>query len=111
MSTGAWHRLFALQPAGGRYAVGKALPNYSVRIPGPPRLPLPVNHTGEICIGGSGLALVGGLGFVRGDFEQVFSRRRPTVSLHRRQRSSGRLLPDGTLPRRCETALSTGPGQ
>ncbi|RYP79598.1 hypothetical protein DL770_006599 [Monosporascus sp. CRB-9-2] len=40
-----------------KYAVGKALPNYSVRIIDAVGRTQPVHHTGEICIGGSGLAL------------------------------------------------------
>ncbi|KAL2045414.1 hypothetical protein ABVK25_012126 [Lepraria finkii] len=38
-------------------SVGKALPNYSIYIVDEECRPLPVGYTGEICIGGAGLAL------------------------------------------------------
>ncbi|EFY88214.1 nonribosomal peptide synthase [Metarhizium acridum CQMa 102] len=76
-----------------RYAVGKALPYYSLRILGPARLPLPVNHTSEICIGGSGVALE-----YLGSSEETLNK----FILDEGQRfyctgDKGRLLPDGTL--------------
>lgn len=40
-----------------RYAVGKALPNYSIRIMDAAGGSLPANHTGEIVVGGQGVAL------------------------------------------------------
>ncbi|KAM5493201.1 putative NRPS-like protein biosynthetic cluster [Microsporum canis] len=40
-----------------RYAVGKALSNYSISILDEYGNPQPVEHTGEICIGGAGVAL------------------------------------------------------
>ncbi|KAK1749891.1 polyketide synthetase [Echria macrotheca] len=42
---------------GIRGSVGRALPNYAVYIVSPSGSPLPVQHVGEICIGGSGVAL------------------------------------------------------
>nr|A0A482N9V7.1 RecName: Full=Hybrid PKS-NRPS synthetase iccA; Short=PKS-NRPS iccA; AltName: Full=Ilicicolin H biosynthesis cluster protein A [Talaromyces variabilis]QBQ83704.1 polyketide synthase-nonribosomal peptide synthetase [Talaromyces variabilis] len=40
-----------------QHAVGKALPNYSVRILDTAGRPQPVDHIGEICIGGASVAL------------------------------------------------------
>ncbi|ATY66088.1 polyketide synthase, putative [Cordyceps militaris] len=78
-----------------RYAVGKALPNYSIRIMDSASRWLPANHTGEIAIGGAGVAL-GYLGLpqetqtkfvqVRGQGERLY-----------RTGDKGRLLSDGTL--------------
>ncbi|KAL2883645.1 hypothetical protein SGCOL_000789 [Colletotrichum sp. CLE4] len=84
------------------YAVGKALPNYTVIIIDPftfttaPQ-PLPLGQTGEICIGGAGVAL----GYLhRPDLTRtrfltdVLGNKKGTVY---RTGDKGRLLADGTL--------------
>ncbi|KAK1657167.1 hypothetical protein BDP55DRAFT_567859, partial [Colletotrichum godetiae] len=84
------------------YAVGKALPNYTVIIIDPFTLttapqPLPLGQTGEICIGGAGVAL----GYLhRPDLTRtrfltdVLGDKKGTVY---RTGDKGRLLADGTL--------------
>ncbi|OAA53529.1 Beta-ketoacyl synthase [Cordyceps fumosorosea ARSEF 2679] len=78
-----------------RYAVGKPLANYSIRIMDPVGAWLPVNHTGEIVTGGAGVAL-GYLGLseeTRAKFVQVDGE----PGRFYRTGDTGRLLPDGTL--------------
>ncbi|KAG6360409.1 hypothetical protein INS49_011469 [Diaporthe citri] len=83
-----------------QYAVGKALPNYSVCIVDASGHPQPVGYTGEICIGGSGVAL-GYLDqpdqtrakFVSDVMADGSNRRRVMY----RTGDKGRLLSDGTL--------------
>lgn len=88
-----------------QYAVGKALPNYSLCIIDAAGHPLPTGYTGEICIGGSGVAL-GYLGqpdetnakFV--NYIMVKPRMSETEGSHGimyRTGDKGRLLSDGTL--------------
>nr|ALQ32891.1 putative polyketide synthase [Fusarium poae] len=75
-------------------AVGKALPNYSVRILDSFGQPQPIGHIGEICIGGAGVTL----GYL--DLPAETSRKFVTDSDGRRfyrTGDQGRLLPDGTL--------------
>ncbi|KAF4988362.1 hypothetical protein FGRMN_9809 [Fusarium graminum] len=75
-------------------SVGKALPNYSIRILDSTGAPQPIGHTGEICIGGSGVAL--------GYLDLVDETSRKFISTNDEQRlyltgDKGRLQPDGTL--------------
>ncbi|PTB61706.1 polyketide synthase [Trichoderma citrinoviride] len=77
-----------------KYTVGKVLPNYTVSILDVSGSPQPVNYTGEICIGGAGVAL----GYVNasGDAASNFI---VTAQGQRMYRTGdrGRLLSDGTL--------------
>ncbi|KAM0342042.1 hypothetical protein ACHAPU_009770 [Fusarium lateritium] len=75
-------------------SVGKALPNYSIRILDSTGAPQPTGHTGEICIGGSGVAL----GYL--DLADETSRKFIATSDEQRlylTGDKGRLQPDGTL--------------
>ncbi|WZH49426.1 putative PKS-NRPS protein [Fusarium acuminatum] len=75
-------------------SVGKPLPNYSVHILDTSGLPQPVGHTGEICIGGAGVAM----GYL--DLPVETSHRFITTDDGQRMYitgDKGRLLPDGTL--------------
>ncbi|KAF2832601.1 putative PKS-NRPS protein [Ophiobolus disseminans] len=78
-----------------KYAVGRALPNYNVRIVDGAGRARPVNHTGEICIGGSGLAL-GYLGLPEQNRSKFFVDPMTGERLYRTG-DQGRLLSDGTL--------------
>jgi amino acid adenylation domain-containing protein len=78
-----------------KYAVGKALANYSVRVVDNAARPQPVNYTGEICIGGSGLAL-GYLGLPEQNRTKFFVDPLTGERLYRTG-DQGRLLSDGTL--------------
>ncbi|OAR02827.1 hypothetical protein LLEC1_01602 [Akanthomyces lecanii] len=78
-----------------RYAVGKALPNYSLRIMGLAGGWLPANHTGEIVVGGAGVAL-GYLGLPE-ENEARFIQPDGRSDRFYRTGDMGRLLPDGTL--------------
>ncbi|XP_014554673.1 hypothetical protein COCVIDRAFT_39421 [Bipolaris victoriae FI3] len=78
-----------------RYAVGRALPNYSVRVVDSAGRPQPVNHTGEICVGGSGLAL-GYLGLPEQNRTKFLVDPLTGERLYRTG-DQGRLLSDGTL--------------
>ncbi|KAL7809312.1 polyketide synthase [Trichoderma aethiopicum] len=77
-----------------KYTVGKVLPNYTVSILDASGSPQPVNYTGEICIGGTGVAL----GYIdtTGDAASKFI---VTAQGQRMYRTGdrGRLLSDGTL--------------
>ncbi|KAM3552779.1 hypothetical protein ARSEF4850_007222 [Beauveria asiatica] len=79
-----------------KYAVGRALPNYSIRIRDSAGAWLPVNHTGEIVIGGAGVAL----GYLDMP-EETRARFLQTLpgedGVFYRTGDSGRLLSDGTL--------------
>jgi amino acid adenylation domain-containing protein len=89
--------------AGGtwsQYAVGKALPNYSVCIVDAAGHPVPVGYTGEICIGGSGIAL----GYLNhpdqttAKFVTDITAGRPNSrGVMYKTGDKGRLLSDGTL--------------
>ncbi|KAL6400750.1 Nonribosomal peptide synthetase 14 [Ilyonectria robusta] len=68
------------------FAVGKALPNYSVCILDASGRSQPAQHTGEICIGGEGVAL--------GHNDQRSTSNRSKVY---RTGDQGRLMADGTL--------------
>ncbi|KAF5663828.1 polyketide synthase [Fusarium heterosporum] len=75
-------------------SVGKALPNYSILILDSTGAPQPVGHTGEICIGGSGVAL--------GYLDLVDETNRKFGTTNDEQRlyltgDKGRLQADGTL--------------
>jgi amino acid adenylation domain-containing protein len=75
-------------------AVGKALPNYSVRILDTSGQPQPLGHIGEICIGGAGVAI----GYL--DLPAETSRKFVTDAEGQRlyrTGDQGRLLSDGTL--------------
>ncbi|CEI70300.1 unnamed protein product [Fusarium venenatum] len=75
-------------------AVGKALPNYSVRILDASGQPQPLGHIGEICIGGAGVAI----GYL--DLPAETSRKFVADSNGQRfyrTGDRGRLLPNGTL--------------
>nr|BBJ34510.1 putative PKS-NRPS [Alternaria solani] len=78
-----------------KYAVGKALPNYSVRIVDSAGRAQSVNYTGEICIGGSGLAL-GYLGLPEENRTKFFVDPMMGERLYRTG-DQGRLLSEGTL--------------
>jgi amino acid adenylation domain-containing protein len=78
-----------------KHAVGKALPNYTLRILDSAGRPQPVQHTGEICIGGKGVAL-GYLGLPM-ETAHKFLINRETGERFYRTSDKGRLLPDGTL--------------
>lgn len=75
-------------------SVGKALPNYSIRILDTSGFPQPVGHTGEICIGGAGVAT----GYLDLPVETIHK----FITADDGERlyitgDKGRLLPDGTL--------------
>lgn len=75
-------------------SVGKALPNYSIRILDTSGFPQPVGHTGEICIGGAGVAT----GYLDLPVETI----NKFITADDGERlyitgDKGRLLPDGTL--------------
>ncbi|KAM0441837.1 hypothetical protein ACHAQK_004775 [Fusarium lateritium] len=75
-------------------SVGKALPNYSVRILDATGVPQPIGYIGEICIGGSGVAI----GYL--DLADETSRKFITTNDGQRlylTGDKGRLQPDGTL--------------
>ncbi|KAJ0161411.1 Nonribosomal peptide synthetase 14 [Colletotrichum tanaceti] len=78
------------------YAVGKALPNYTVCIINAAGLPQPLGHTGEICIGGAGVALgyLNQPDLTRVRFVTGIPGMAGTVY---RTGDKGRLLADGTL--------------
>ncbi|PWY94774.1 polyketide synthase [Aspergillus sclerotioniger CBS 115572] len=78
-----------------KHAVGKALPNYTVRIVDSTGRPQPVNHNGEICIGGKGVAL-GYFGLPTETAHKFFIDLQTGQRLYRTS-DQGRLLPDGTL--------------
>ncbi|RDL32698.1 Polyketide synthase-nonribosomal peptide synthetase [Venustampulla echinocandica] len=78
-----------------KYAVGKALPNYSVCILDEAGRPQPVQTTGEICIGGAGVAL-GYLG-LPDETRSKFTTDPSTGYRVYRTGDQGRLLADGTL--------------
>ncbi|KAL7947133.1 hypothetical protein V8C42DRAFT_364342 [Trichoderma barbatum] len=77
-----------------KYAVGKGLPNYTVSILDAFGSPQPVNHTGEICIGGADVAI----GYLNAS-EEARSKFTVTERGQRMYRTGdcGRLLPNGTL--------------
>ncbi|UKZ78777.1 putative Hybrid PKS-NRPS biosynthetic cluster [Trichoderma virens FT-333] len=77
-----------------KYTVGKVLPNYTVSILDASGSPQPVNYTGEICIGGAGVAL----GYVNPS-EEPGSKFIVTEGGQKMYRTGdrGRLLPNGTL--------------
>ncbi|KAF4963991.1 hypothetical protein FSARC_8041 [Fusarium sarcochroum] len=75
-------------------AVGKALPNYSVRILDAAGHHQPTTHNGEICIGGAGVAL--GYLDLPNETSQKFITDADGQRLYRTG-DQGRLLPDGTL--------------
>jgi len=82
---------------GSGSVVGRALPNYSVYITSPSGDPLPVLHTGEICIGGLGVAHGGYLNLT----EETAARFVPdavdkTRTMYRTG-DMGRLAADGSL--------------
>ncbi|KAK2042903.1 putative PKS-NRPS protein [Colletotrichum somersetense] len=79
-----------------QFAVGKALPNYTVRILNSAGEPQPVHHTGEICIGGKGVAVRGYLG-LPDETRKKFISDPSTGDVLYRTGDSGRLLSDGTL--------------
>lgn len=86
---------------GARFAVGKALPNYSVCILDASGRPQPAQHTGEICIGGDGVAL-GYLDLVdetnRKFIKDIeINKQQATGRRMYRTGDQGRLMPDGTL--------------
>lgn len=74
-------------------AIGKALPNYSVRILDTSGQPQPVGHVGEICIGGAGVAI--------GYLDPSETSRKFVIDSDGQRLyhtgDQGRLLPDGTL--------------
>ncbi|KAF7546390.1 hypothetical protein G7Z17_g8465 [Cylindrodendrum hubeiense] len=83
------------------FAVGKALPNYSVCIIDASGTPQPAQHTGEICIGGAGVAL-GYLNLAdetNRKFIKDISSTQQKVTGRRMYRTGdqGRLMSDGTL--------------
>ncbi|OAA40384.1 nonribosomal peptide synthase [Beauveria brongniartii RCEF 3172] len=78
-----------------KYAVGKALPNYSIRIRDSAGAWLPVNHTGEIVIGGAGVAL--GYLDMPEETQARFLRTPGEDGMFYRTGDKGRLLSDGTL--------------
>nr|ADN43685.1 DmbS [Beauveria bassiana] len=78
-----------------KYAVGKALPNYSVRIRDPAGAWLPVNHTGEIVIGGAGVAK--GYLNMPEETRARFLQTPGEDGMFYRTGDKGRLLSDGTL--------------
>jgi aspyridone synthetase (hybrid polyketide synthase/nonribosomal peptide synthetase) len=77
-----------------KYKVGKVLPNYTVSILDARGSPQPVNHTGEVCIGGAGVAL----GYISAS-DDAASKFIVTAQGQRMYRTGdrGRLLSDGTL--------------
>ncbi|KAF3491688.1 Polyketide synthase-nonribosomal peptide synthetase [Arthroderma uncinatum] len=81
------------------FAVGRALPNYSICILDAYGHQQPVNHTGEICIGGAGIAL----GYLNSDLAggcQKFIFKTSAVGVSQRLYRTGdrgRLMPDGSL--------------
>ncbi|KAF7560685.1 hypothetical protein G7046_g3448 [Stylonectria norvegica] len=84
-----------------KYAVGKALPNYSVCIVDSVGRPQPTQHNGEICIGGAGVAL-GYLNLANETSRKfIADNTRPRQESHGQRMyktgDQGRLLPDGTL--------------
>ncbi|KUI71750.1 Nonribosomal peptide synthetase 14 [Cytospora mali] len=78
-----------------KYAVGKALPNYTLRILDTRGRPQPVQYTGEICIGGPGVAQ-GYLGLPDQKSSKFISNPKTGERLYRTG-DQGRLLADGTL--------------
>ncbi|KAJ1326930.1 hybrid polyketide synthase [Microdochium nivale] len=90
------------------YAVGKALPNYSIRILDSEGNPRPVGYTGEICIGGKGVALgylsresphglaAGTNAFFIEERDGVIDKKQDHSRLYRTG-DQGRLLENGTL--------------
>ncbi|KAH6983171.1 hypothetical protein BKA56DRAFT_484010 [Ilyonectria sp. MPI-CAGE-AT-0026] len=84
-----------------RFAVGKALPNYSVCILDASGRPQPAQHTGEICIAGEGVAL-GYLDLVdetNRKFVKDITTKDQQATGRRMYRTGdqGRLMSDGTL--------------
>ncbi|TFA97733.1 Polyketide synthase-nonribosomal peptide synthetase [Trichoderma ghanense] len=77
-----------------KYTVGKVLPNYTVTILDASGSPQPVNYTGEICIGGAGVAL----GYINASRDTA-SKFIVTAQGQEMYRTGdrGRLLSDGTL--------------
>ncbi|KAL7905224.1 putative PKS-NRPS protein [Trichoderma velutinum] len=77
-----------------KYTVGRVLPNYTVSILDTLGRPQPVNYTGEICIGGAGVAI----GYINPS-QEAGSKFIITKEGQRMYRTGdrGRLLPDGTL--------------
>ncbi|KAM3505085.1 hypothetical protein MY11210_008110 [Beauveria gryllotalpidicola] len=78
-----------------KYAVGKALPNYSIRIRDSAGAGLPINHTGEIVIGGAGVAL--GYLNMPEETQARFLQAPGEDGMFYRTGDKGRLLSDGTL--------------
>lgn len=78
-----------------KYAVGKALPNYTLRILDAKGRPQAVQHTGEICIGGSGVAM-GYLGLPNQTKTKFITDPSTGERLYRTG-DLGRLSTDGTL--------------
>lgn len=78
-----------------KYAVGKALPNYTLRILDAKGRPQAVQHTGEICIGGSGVAM-GYLGLPDQTKTKFITDSSTRERLYRTG-DLGRLSTDGTL--------------
>ncbi|CAI0641313.1 unnamed protein product [Colletotrichum noveboracense] len=79
-----------------QFAVGKALPNYTIRILNDMGHPQPIHHTGEICIGGKGVSVRGYLG-LPDETRKKFISDSDTGDVLYRTGDSGRLLSDGTL--------------
>nr|WCQ76531.1 ApiD [Apiospora montagnei] len=78
-----------------KHAVGKALPNYTVQIIDATGRTQPLNNTGEICIGGEGLAL--GYLNLPEETQKRFIADPITGERLYRTGDQGRLLSDGTL--------------
>ncbi|RYP13804.1 hypothetical protein DL767_010583 [Monosporascus sp. MG133] len=79
-------------------AVGRALPNYTVRIVDAAGQPLPTDHVGEICVGGAGV-VVGYLNLPE-ETQHKFVKLGGAESNHRRlyrTGDKGKLTPDGVL--------------